>query len=817
MAIVLGCVLGALILGLLVLVLLLCCRRRRRRDRTTYDVFSPQDKEIESWRRPHEPLPPMTESRNHLPADSETMVAGAAAVPDLANHPAYRNRNRENPFVPDPPPPRRTAPNSRAGLTDGTVPGQDPYLMDPRTGGPLGSNPDLMAKKSLDAGSSHRGAEALAAGVGGAAAGAALMHHHEKKEDEGRDHAADLLRGDSFSREREQMRGTIPRKPVPSNSLPMSPVSPIDDEEGLPMPLIPEKAPDHGADVLRTESEHRSSSKSCHNSLGRDLAAGGVGAALGAAATHGKDRSDTDVKGGSNAVAPGPHKDYLGDMLYGIPYNAAEQGVQPNIIDRVSQPNSRGIAEHFNSQPNLTNPTGSVPGQLARYQSVESTDLGRSSSHEPLLAAGATGLVAGAGAAAAANHNRRSSKSPSRPRRLSFHSLVVEHRPDSDYSTGSSGASGAAQPLTGREIRSMATEPVNSDDLPPTPPTRSRRNSALGTAAPVAALGSYIDRSGEHQNQSHTQEVPPIPTELAGSIPPPEPQRRSRGSFVPNNNGHNPPPLVMPDPTYPQRNDQNYRSSWAPSSTIYPHQSPAPPFAFAPRSQTPPALPSRSPRRARFSDLPYDDNRYNNSRRPSSFDLPPARRQQYIPPPSRPAPRHTPAPPPTDPLFFDNSSRGIVGDDRYPHMNLRSRRNTGDFDDVVPLRPRDQQSTSRRSSAERRRGQQQQQRQSAPSLPTNRASTSDESVGSRLASAIPGAWANTPVGAASSSSSRRPSNGNGRSSGGGADGPTLAELRRQEEARELGRRSMEGEWVGNGGYDGYEYYHSGDGMVGQAL
>lgn len=49
-------------------------------------------------------------------------------APSLSQHPAMRQP--ENPFVPVPPSPRRTAPNSRAGLTDGMVAGDSPYLMD---------------------------------------------------------------------------------------------------------------------------------------------------------------------------------------------------------------------------------------------------------------------------------------------------------------------------------------------------------------------------------------------------------------------------------------------------------------------------------------------------------------------------------------------------------------------------------------------------------------------------------------------------------------------------------------------------------------
>lgn len=60
------------------------------------------------------------------PVMTPAVAPNRGTAPNLESHPAHRH---ENPFVPVPPSPRRTAPNSRSGLTDGTVPGDDPYII----------------------------------------------------------------------------------------------------------------------------------------------------------------------------------------------------------------------------------------------------------------------------------------------------------------------------------------------------------------------------------------------------------------------------------------------------------------------------------------------------------------------------------------------------------------------------------------------------------------------------------------------------------------------------------------------------------------
>lgn len=128
-------VVGALLLGLL---LGLCCcwlfRRRRRRDQKNRAVTPVTDDEVKSWKTGQVKNP----GRTYIPSqygripdmEEQPMMAPTVVprgnTPNLEHHPAYRH---ENPFVPVPPSPRRTAPNSRSGLTDGTVPGQEPYVM----------------------------------------------------------------------------------------------------------------------------------------------------------------------------------------------------------------------------------------------------------------------------------------------------------------------------------------------------------------------------------------------------------------------------------------------------------------------------------------------------------------------------------------------------------------------------------------------------------------------------------------------------------------------------------------------------------------
>ena len=126
-------VVGAVLLALLLGLLCWCLLRRRRKNRKERIATPVTDDEVKGWKGDHTKhhdhtyIPPQY---GRIPEmEEQPMIAPAAVAggntPNNNSHPAYRH---ENPFVPVPPSPRRTAPNSRSGLTDGTVPGDKPYV-----------------------------------------------------------------------------------------------------------------------------------------------------------------------------------------------------------------------------------------------------------------------------------------------------------------------------------------------------------------------------------------------------------------------------------------------------------------------------------------------------------------------------------------------------------------------------------------------------------------------------------------------------------------------------------------------------------------
>lgn len=124
-------IVGALLIALLVGLCCWCLARRRRRRQNQSHV--PVDEEVKTWRsnEPKNPGRDYSPHRNsHVTSmEQQPMIPPAAKAPDMQQHPALRNNNADNPFVPVPPSPRRQAPNARAGLTDGTVPGAAPFII----------------------------------------------------------------------------------------------------------------------------------------------------------------------------------------------------------------------------------------------------------------------------------------------------------------------------------------------------------------------------------------------------------------------------------------------------------------------------------------------------------------------------------------------------------------------------------------------------------------------------------------------------------------------------------------------------------------
>jgi len=361
------------------------------------------------------------------------------------------------------------------------VPGDDPYLEKE-----IGGNGRPSTSRSRDS-SSKRGA--LAAGVAGAAIGAGIMHHHNRKQ---QDDEKTLVTDEPSQPTTEPQIAPVPqakvaRKPVPINtttecdpSWPYSPVSPIDPAaESAALAKFPTR-----------------SSQESRRSFSRDAAR-------------------------ANA--------------------AFDQEYAPQT-DLLHEPESE-------------------------------TSRGRGHGHGQALATAAAGLaVGGIGGAALARHhdNRRRSRSNSSssahrrslshlnhtesPHRLSgpFQSDEPTPLASTDSSSNNSYTYSdalATQPSHGhtaaiveesalpQQVAAAAAAPpsqpqayTQSDpyDVPPVPVTRSRRNSALGTAAPGAAAFSYINRpaipsplSSEIRHDSRSDSPPRMPSR--------SPRRRSRG------------------------------------------------------------------------------------------------------------------------------------------------------------------------------------------------------------------------------------------------------------------------------------------------
>ncbi|KAK5317439.1 hypothetical protein LTR93_008650 [Exophiala xenobiotica] len=374
LAIILGTVLGALAVGLLILTVLLC-RRRRHGESPRHRALSPGDDEVESWRLNRQSDVPESKnsSRHALPASA------SGSAPLMSEHPAFRNYDDpENPFVPVPPAPRRTAPNARAGLTDGMVPGDEPFLNEKEvavarpTSWPKGftsSTTPITTRK-----------DAAAAGIAGAAIGAGLMHHHQHSNHKSVDNNLHEKSAEP------QVPRQIHRKPVPVNYVnnseawPYSPVSPIDlAPEAAALAEFPtrnsgESQRSFGRDAARAnatfdqEYAPAGSGNRHHRSL--DAAELAAGAAAGGALAHQHDRhqrrrssehtqprsqspknpSSTRQRKDSNQSTSSAHSDNrnaYSDDLPTNPYHDVLAAETPSV----DEPEQPLIADQHDSQP----------------------------------------------------------------------------------------------------------------------------------------------------------------------------------------------------------------------------------------------------------------------------------------------------------------------------------------------------------------------------------------------------------------------------------------------------------------------------------
>ncbi|KAF1980818.1 hypothetical protein K402DRAFT_425929 [Aulographum hederae CBS 113979] len=268
-AIIIGSVLGAALLALVAtLIYFLCCRRRRKIRHST----SPSEESLNAWRGSNRNT---TGSVGNLldpraTSGPDNPMAAAARGPEMSHAPSEHPRG--NPFTLIPPPPRRTAPNSRPGLTDDYVPYEDQSAH--RT--PMGIHHGLSNRGD------HHGGEALAAGTAGAALGGAAAHHHNTHANQRHELPA------------SEARHSILRKPVPSGgSADYAPVPAGEDYETAG----PSDAYHHGQeqtarspflDDAAIESPRNSHEQSGHHrSLsGEPLMTAGAGALVGTAAAH---------------------------------------------------------------------------------------------------------------------------------------------------------------------------------------------------------------------------------------------------------------------------------------------------------------------------------------------------------------------------------------------------------------------------------------------------------------------------------------------------------------------------------------------------
>ena len=442
----------------------------------------------------------------------------------MADHPAYRHdRERENPFA-DPVPAERqlSAPNSRAGLTDSSVPGDDPYMMH-GSGRPV--------RKSSDG---HHVGGALAAGAGGAALGAVAMRHHNRSGRDLYDEKHDLADGGAFgtaARPNHDQHGHVQYDEKHHSAFvhelgsgtgttdnPRSPVSPLPVDDHVDRPIHESKKDHHMAEAL---------------------AAGAGGIAVGAAATHHNSKHDSG--------------------------NSTEMQDQSRIggrpISRKPIPSSNIPTEHAGPYPTpSTNDDAFALNQTPGRRSMDSShrrhsrDPARANEafnnayssdphrgHHDIPTAAALGAGAVGGAALAhhtAGQNRSRSNSAHASRSPHRRSLLATKANGSDNSS-SSDSKDYKDAVPHQTLPNSTSDP---HDVPPIPITRSRRNSSLGTGAPPGAVNSYVNAPQPPRDRSTSSTRPhsypydhnDYPTNVPNSAR----TRTSSPPFVPSRSPH---------------------------------------------------------------------------------------------------------------------------------------------------------------------------------------------------------------------------------------------------------------------------------------
>ena len=678
----------------------------------------------------------------------------------MADHPAYRHdREGDNPFadpVPVPAERQMSAPNSRAGLTDSSVPGDDPYLMH-GSGEPV--------RKSGDG---HHVGGALAAGAGGAALGAAAMHHHNKTGKDSysdKESLADAGAFGSTATPKHDQHGHVQydEKHHPAFVHELSSDAGLNDDLRSPVSPLP------------VDDQIDRSTHGYHNDhhMGGPLLAGAAGTAIGAAATQHGSKHDSG---------------YSSEMQ-----NQPRTGGRP--ISRKPIATSNNQNENARPYPTpSTNDDAFAMNQTPGRRSMDSShrrhsrDPARANeafnsaySSDPhhghhLISTAATLGAGAAGGAALAHHNngRNRSRSNSAHASRSPHrrSLLATKANGSDNSNSSSDSSKEYTDAQPHQMISTKTH-QGPHDVPPVPITRSRRNSSLGTGAPPAAVNSYV-------NAPHP------------------PRDRSTSSTRPHSY-----PYDHNDFTTNAPNSARTRTSsppTVPSRSPHRHSRDSPPFASNVRTESPLRNQLDDPHRSRSESV---------NEVPEGYDVGSPYDQPDLSTPSAPAMQRG-----------AGMNQGIVGDNGYPafpNNGNSERRNSSPR--PAPEMYNAKRNSSPRPAAHRFDSRQwengypvvgngnRERRNSSP-RPGR-----DEDASYRVSHGMPGGWQRAPSGQASGRNSmeqsRKSMDGKRSSSQGRL---RLADLRREEE--EKARSS--GMWFGQGGgqrqYEGQGYEG-----VGQAL